>query len=151
MNVQVLLIQAGIELAREVIHSPITKKAVLTALCRISDGSLCPLLFDFHKDTWKMTDGSFPTVSIQASDKAGDETTLSCSVEFLRTVARHVKSIYDGVWGDKLTPPVIQMLAGVEDTGEQLPLPFNDAIRLESLSDFEEFLDREIFSGIISS
>lgn len=147
MNVQMIVVQAGIELAREVISSPVTKRLIAKALCKITSGSLCPLFFDFEKGSWKKNVGEYPTLHIHAADPDGDETTLTCSVEFARIIANGFARLVESLDYSKEVQLGL-FSASPEDLGETLGLMENSLdAPLSSLEAFEEFANYELFGA----
>lgn len=159
MNVQLILVQAGIELAREVLTSPVTRRLLIEALCKITSGRLCLHRID-SDGLWKSdAEGQKPTLILQGSDADGNESTLSCGVEHAqlmsglywandldKTMAEvkgeipsdYAKSIY---WLTK-----DQDLFGASE-GVQVPWISWDDFRLDSLDAFEQFLEKELFKA----
>lgn len=147
MNVQLILVQAGIELAREVIRAPVTKRLLVKAISKLSDGSLCPLNFDFEKGTWKMYGGEYPSLMIQATDPDGDETTLTCSVEFARIIAKGFMQVLEAL--DLSRNHQLFLFASDHD---DLGYALNSRAHsfdtpLEELIDFEDFVNYEFFGA----
>lgn len=147
MNVQLILVQSGIELAREILRAPVTKRLIAKAICKISDGSLCPLNFDFEKGTWKMHGGEYPTVIIQATDPDGDETTLTCSAEFARIIAKGFMRVLEAL--DLSRNHQLHLFASEPgDLGESLASRSHSFdTPLEGLDGFEEFINYEFFGA----
>jgi len=147
MNVQLIVVQAGIELAREIISSPVTKRLIFKALCKITSGSLCPLFFDFEKGEWKQTAGEYPALHIHATDPDGDETTLTCSVEFARIIAKGLTRIVDAL--DSSRKHQLYLFGmDPEDKGETLNLLGSSYdTPLSDLEAFEEFVNYELFGA----
>lgn len=145
MNVQLILVQAGVELAREVLSSPVTKRLLAQAICRFTNGSLCPTQYDLEKGEWKTKGGQKPDLIIHASDENGDESTLSCGMDLASVIALRAMN-----WLDTLlvrqSDQLLRFAADPTDMGETLSVAnaYSANQPLTTLEEFEAFVVDEL-------
>jgi hypothetical protein len=158
MNVQLILVQAGIELLRHVIDAPITRRLIVEALCKISSGSLCSHLLQ-PDGTWKKMGGEEPSIMIHVTDADKDETTLTCGVEHARFVSHaYVSTQLDqtmaevrGFIPNDYSRSVLWLNKesgdqdGAFNGSHQVPWISWDDFRLETIDAVEQFLESELF------
>jgi len=158
-----ILVQAGIELAREVLSSPITRRLIVTALCKITSGSFCRDSAEMHKfftkdGKWRTRGGKEPNLIITASDEDGDETTVTCGVSAVSALAWSYKTNEMDTLMAEVKGYIPPDYAGLithlnRDSGDgdgaygsvSVPWISWDDFRLETLDSFEQFIEKELF------
>lgn len=143
MNVQAILIQAGIELARLALSEfteHVTRKSFAQFLCRVSNGSLCPNLVD-EEGGWKCQGGANPAVHLVLSSDVDDLVTVMHPSDLFEMAANFL----DFIDGKELRYPSEVALTTVDEIGEFLEKElFRFGLLLRESNESDEAYDARI-------